>query len=280
MLAGTSSGRRVSGADNRERACGAARRECVDFPRDFRGRTASSPRGQALVGRFRRRRAVQHHGDGARVLRNMVHRRVELRRRPPGPARIGQHGAAQRDQVRLPIRHDCLRHRRIGDEPDGPRRHTGLAADAFGEGDLIAGRERNLLARGGYRRSTRRRRRCRSRRAHGRRRPRRRCRIRPAPIRSPTCARRPARVRAARRARRARPAAESACGFPASRRSGRCAGWRRARGTRAAGSRGRNASRRSRSRRGPRDARRRRRLRSSRRFRASSSACGTCQSSA
>ena len=74
---------------------------------------------------------------------------AECSGRMPGPARIPEQAAGQRDQVGLPVGKDRFGLLRFGDQADRDDRHVNLRPHAFGKRHLIARPKRNFL-RGRY----------------------------------------------------------------------------------------------------------------------------------
>ncbi len=87
------------------------------------------------------RGAERQYWRGATTLRPSAHRGV------PRPARIPQHAARQRDQVRVAFGDDRLCLLWLGDQSDRHRDGAGRAANRARQWHLVAGTERDLLRR-------------------------------------------------------------------------------------------------------------------------------------
>jgi hypothetical protein len=60
------------------------------------------------------------------------------------PVGIAEHFAGQEDKVSAAFRDDAIGLERVSDEADRSSGNDGFAANAFGEGDLVARFERNF----------------------------------------------------------------------------------------------------------------------------------------
>src|SRR5579871_55335 len=83
----------------------------------------------------------------ALVLHRRLNLGVQFLRRAPRPIRIAQEFASQKYQISLSRGEDCVGLSGVGDHADGSGQDFGLLADRFGERDLIAGADGNLLKR-------------------------------------------------------------------------------------------------------------------------------------
>src|ERR1700733_2715059 len=83
----------------------------------------------------------------APILRRGVHFATELGRSVPGPARIVEHAAGERDHIGLAGSDDFFGVAGFGDQADGHRGHAGGLLDRLRKRQLIAGRQRNFLQR-------------------------------------------------------------------------------------------------------------------------------------
>ncbi|KIU01221.1 hypothetical protein QU39_00170, partial [Staphylococcus aureus] len=90
---------------------------------------------------------LQRAGLAAPVLLRGADLRAELGRRVPGPARVVEHDAGERDRVRPALGEDRLGLSRLGDESDGDGGEPRLGLDARGVGHLIARPELDRLLR-------------------------------------------------------------------------------------------------------------------------------------
>src|ERR1700723_1618307 len=83
----------------------------------------------------------------APILRRGKHLTAELCRGVPGPARIIEHAAGERDHIGLAGSDDFFRVARFGDQADGHRGHAGGLLDRLRKRQLITRRQRNFLQR-------------------------------------------------------------------------------------------------------------------------------------
>src|SRR5579871_3191039 len=86
-------------------------------------------------------------GLRAPILRRGINRAAELGRGVPGPARIVEHAAGERDHVGLARRNDLFRRVRFRDQADGHRGHAGCFFDRLRERGRITRRQRDFLLR-------------------------------------------------------------------------------------------------------------------------------------
>src|SRR3984957_20439251 len=83
----------------------------------------------------------------APILRRGIHFATELGRGVPGPARIVEHAASERDHIGLAGSDDFFGVARFGDQADRHRGHAGGLLDRPRKRQLIAGRQWNFLHR-------------------------------------------------------------------------------------------------------------------------------------